>query len=83
MPHKASRCEAAFGWHALLPSAYTSSAVAAVQPARTASGWASGVYEGTMKSTGTLNMNTTAGVMTAAVYAARGEPLLPRNRSDR
>jgi hypothetical protein len=35
--------------------------------ARTSGGWASGVYEGTMQSTGTLNVNTTAGVMTAAV----------------
>ena len=75
--------KAAFGWHALLPSAYTSSAVGAVEPSRSTGGWASGVYEQTKKSTGTLNVNTTAGVMTAAVYAARGEPLLARTRSDR
>ena len=68
--------KAAYGWHALLPSEYTAEAVKAVQPARSAGGWSSGVYEGTKKSTDTLNVNTAAVIMTAALYAARGEPML-------
>ena len=68
--------KAAFAWHALLPSAYTKEAVRAVMPARSVAGWSSGVYEGTQKSTGTLNINTAAVIMTAASYAVTGEPML-------
>jgi hypothetical protein len=73
--------KAAFAWHALFPSAYTRQAVDTVQPAGTPGGWASGVYERTNRSTGTLNVNTEAGVMTAAVYALYGEPMLARSRT--
>ena len=73
--------KAAFAWHALFPSSYTRQAVDAVQPASTPRGWASGVYERTTRSTGTLNVNTEAGVMTAAVYALYGEPMLTRSRT--
>lgn len=70
--------KAAFGWHALTPSAYTRRALKAVAPARGAQGWASGVYENSTRSTGTLNVNTAAVVMSAALYALRGEPMLER-----
>jgi hypothetical protein len=70
--------KAAFGWHALVPSDYTRRLVQAVEPAMGANGWSSGVYEKTTRSTGTLNVNTAAVVMTAAVYSLRREPLLAR-----
>jgi hypothetical protein len=73
--------KAAFGWHALLPSDYTRRALLAVEPARGAQGWSSGVYENSARSTRTLNVNTAAVVMTAAVYALRGEPLLNRGNA--
>jgi hypothetical protein len=67
--------KAAFAWHVLLPRQYTRLAVQAVQPARTANGWASGVFEGTATSTGTLNINTAAVILTAALYDRRGRPI--------
>jgi hypothetical protein len=75
--------KAAFAWHALYPSDYTRQAVAAVRPAQTPGGWASGVYERSQRSTGTLNVNTEAVVMTAAVYAMHGKPLLAHSRAMR
>jgi hypothetical protein len=71
--------KAAFGWHALLPSDYTRAAVKAVAPSRGAQGWSSGVYERTTRSSGTVNVNTAAGVMTAALYALHDEPVLARS----
>jgi uncharacterized protein DUF3131 len=73
--------KAAFAWHALFPSAYTRQAVETVQPASSPGGWGSGVFEQTTRSTGTLNVNTEAAVMTAAVYAMYGEPMLTRSRT--
>jgi hypothetical protein len=61
--------KAAFGWHALLPSDYTMLAVRYVMPAMSAAGWASGVYEGTQRSTRSENLNTAAGILEAALYA--------------
>ena len=68
--------KAAIAWYALQPSAYTRRAIQAIEPARTPRGWTSGVYEDTKRSTDTLNVNTEAVVMTAALYALRGEPML-------
>lgn len=67
--------KAAYGWHALLPSAYTLQAVRAVAPATGPAGWASGVYE-RGGSTGVPNINTTAVVLEAALFARLGRPLL-------
>lgn len=68
----------AFGWDALLPSEFTHRAVAAVARARTARGWASGVYEGNGRSTGAVNVNTQAVILEAAVYRRHGKPFLAR-----
>lgn len=68
--------KAAYAWHALMPSAYTRSAIKAVQPSRDAGGWSSGVFEKSRASTRTHNVNTAAVIMTAALYALRGEPML-------
>jgi hypothetical protein len=64
--------KAAMGWLALLPGDYTRLAAATVEPARTREGWASGVYEGSGRSTGAANINTAAVILTAALYVARG-----------
>lgn len=66
-----------FGWHALLPGAYTELAVATVEPARTDSGWMSGVFEGNHRPTGTRDINTAALILEAALYDRRKAPLLP------
>jgi hypothetical protein len=68
--------KAAFAWRVLLPSAYTELALKTVVPARTLNGWSSGVYETSGKSTGTLNINTAAVILTAALVHATGAPLL-------
>ncbi|HEX6693206.1 MAG TPA: DUF3131 domain-containing protein [Longimicrobiales bacterium] len=69
--------KAALGWHALMPNAYTRLAVDHVTRTRTDAGWASGVYEDTGKSTGTLDINTSAVVLEAAAYQLRGgKPLI-------
>jgi hypothetical protein len=68
--------KAAFGWNAVLPSAYTQLVLRTVQPARTANGWGSGVYEGTLKPTGVPSLNTAALIMESALYKIRGRPLL-------
>jgi len=73
--------KAAFGWHALLPSKYTWRSVQTVQPAlHPQSGWASGVYEGTHKSTVTYSLNTAALILEAALYRKTGKPLIERRR---
>jgi ankyrin repeat protein len=68
--------KAAYAWNVLRPSAYTGLAVRTVAPALTAAGWGSGVYEGSGASTGTLNVNTAAVILTAALFQSRGTPLL-------
>ena len=69
--------KAAFGWHALLPSAYTWQGVQAVQPALDpAQGWASGVYEGSGESTQTWALNNSAVILEAAAYRRIGAPFL-------
>jgi hypothetical protein len=70
--------KAAFAWHALAPNAYTERVLKALNKARGANGWSSGVHETTFVSTATPNVNTAAVVMTAAVYRQRREPLLTR-----
>jgi hypothetical protein len=68
--------KAAFAWHVLLPSAYTTLALRTVAPARTPNGWSSGVFEASGKSTETFNINTAAVILTAALVHATGKPLL-------
>lgn len=70
--------KAAFGWHALLPSAYTWLAVQTVANAKTPAGWGAGVFEDGGRISGAENVNTAAIVLEAALYAARGRPLLVR-----
>jgi hypothetical protein len=69
--------KAAFAWHALIPSPYTLIALQAVQPsAIEGRGWGAGIYEGTLKPTGTPGINTEAVVLEAALYQMRGHPFL-------
>jgi Protein of unknown function (DUF3131) len=68
--------KAAYGWHALLPSQYTWSGVQRVEGARAAGGWGSGVFEESGRVSGAPNVNTAAVVLEAALYYARGRPLL-------
>ncbi|HUR91127.1 MAG TPA: DUF3131 domain-containing protein [Gemmatimonadaceae bacterium] len=63
----------AFGWHAVMPSAYTQRAQDLVARSRSASrGWASGVYEKTSASTETYDINTAAVILEAAAFQLRG-----------
>jgi hypothetical protein len=71
--------KAAFGWHALSPSAYTRRAIDAVRPAAGPAGWASGVYE-RGGSTNVPNINTAAVVLEAALFGRLGRPLLGDRR---
>lgn len=71
--------KAAYGWHALVPSAYTRRAIQAVRPAAGANGWASGVYE-RGGSTNVPNINTAAVVLEAALFERLGRPLLSETR---
>ena len=67
--------KAAFGWHALMPSAYTWQAVEHVQGARDPkAGWASGVFEETGASTETYTLNTAAVILEAAAYRRLQQP---------
>lgn len=69
--------KAAFGWHALLPSPYTTAALKAVQPAAIpGTGWGSGVYERTLRPTGEPSLNTAALILESAAYKLRGRPFL-------
>lgn len=74
-PHWVS-AKAALAWRALLPGDYTRKAIETVARAWSPRGWASGVYERTGRSTGTPNVNTQAVILEAAVFRARGRPLL-------
>jgi hypothetical protein len=67
--------KAAFGWNAVLPSAYTQLVLRTVQPAGTAAGWGSGVYEGTQRPTGVPSLNTAALIMESAYFKIRGKPI--------
>ena len=64
--------KAAFGYHALAPSAYTWQALQTVKYGGSAEGWTAGVFEGTKNSTKTYNLNTAAIVLEAAAYSKRG-----------
>jgi hypothetical protein len=68
--------KSAFAFLALRPTEYTDRAVRAVLPARTGRGWTSGTFEGTSRSTNTVDINTAAVIMTAAAYERRSRPLL-------
>ncbi len=68
--------KAAFGWHALLPSAYTLLGIERVAPARTERGWGAGVFEADGRVSGGENVNTAAVVLEAALYARTGRPLI-------
>lgn len=69
--------KAAFAWHALMPSRYTWLALDYVHPALDATnGWATGVFEGTRKSTETYTLNTAAVILEAAAYRKRGRPFI-------
>jgi hypothetical protein len=69
--------KAAFGWHALLPSDYTWSAVRAVLPSGASGrGWSAGVFERSRRATPGYNLNTAALVLEAAYFAHRGCPLI-------
>lgn len=67
----------AYSWHALLPSAYTALAVQTVAPAGVKGiGWGAGVYEGRGENTRGANVNTSGIILEAALYHARGRPLI-------
>jgi hypothetical protein len=66
----------AFGWHALLPSAYTWQAVQKVSAARTSNGWGAGVFEDSGRISGGENVNTAAVILEAALYTRIGRPLI-------
>ncbi len=68
--------KAAFGWNAVLPSAYTQLVMRTVRPAGTPDGWGSGVYEDTLQPTGVPSLNTAALIMESALYKTRGRPIL-------
>lgn len=73
--------KAAFAWHALLPSNYTWQATQAVLPSLDAkSGWATGVFEDSKKSTDTYSLNTAAMILEAALYRKTGKPLIAQAR---
>lgn len=72
--------KAAYGWHALLPSDYTWSAVKSVQRAgSTGRGWNAGVYEYSKRPTPMFNLNTAAVVLESVLYAKRGCALIKPN----
>lgn len=74
--------KAAFGWHALMPDAYTARAIEYVSPALDPTrGWATGVFERTRESTKTFDVNTAVVLMEIAYYQLRGKrPLIEAAR---
>ncbi|MEP6992749.1 MAG: DUF3131 domain-containing protein [bacterium] len=68
--------KAAFGYHALAPSAYTWRALQTVKYGGSTTGWTAGVFEGTKNSTKTFNLNTAAIVLESAAYMKRGCALI-------
>lgn len=75
--------KAAFGWHALMPDAYTARAVEYIAPAHDPQrGWATGVFEKTRESTKTWDVNTAIVLMEIAYYQLRGKrPLMEAARA--
>ena len=67
---------AAFGWHAIFPTPYSTKLVDAVRPLARAQGWLTGRSEVSGKPNETLLLNTNAEILEALHYRARG-PLLP------
>ena len=74
--------KSAFALHALMPSRYSALALERLAAADGPGGWASGVYEGTGRSTRTPNINTAAVILSAALVYQRGEPLLAQAKRD-
>jgi uncharacterized protein DUF3131 len=72
--------KSAFAFHALMPSQYTDLVMQRLGRAETPGGWASGIYERSGESTGNLNINTTAVILTAALVNQKGQPMLPSAR---
>jgi hypothetical protein len=73
--------KAAFGWHAIMPSEYTQKALdhVAATARNERRGWASGVYEGSGKSTEAFNINTASVVLEVAAFKLRGgRPLIQK-----
>jgi hypothetical protein len=69
--------KAAIGWHALVPSDYTWTALKAVEAARRANrGWSAGVIEGSGRPVRGVNINTVAVVLESAAFFNRGCPLV-------
>jgi hypothetical protein len=72
--------KSAFAFHALMPSQYTDLVVQRLGRAEMPGGWASGIYERSGESTGNLNINTTAVILSAALVNQKGQPMLPSAR---
>jgi uncharacterized protein DUF3131 len=69
--------KAAFGWHALFPSAYTWLALQTVKSAESPNvGWSAGVYERSRVRVQSNNLNTAAVILESAAYYMRGCPLI-------
>jgi hypothetical protein len=69
--------KAAFAWNAVLPSDYTAVALREVHEAHAgADFWHTGVFEGSRALTGSGALNTSAVILTAALYRERGERLM-------
>jgi hypothetical protein len=73
--------KSAFAFHVLMPTAYTDTAIHALGAAHSDRGWASGVYEGSGRTTGNISVNTAAVILEAALVDATGGPLLQANTS--
>lgn len=69
--------KAAYAWNAIYPSAYTRTALSSVSRARASGGWASGIYEGNGGVARSVNVNTNAVILQAALFHQQdGRPLL-------
>jgi hypothetical protein len=74
--------KAAFGWYALRPSFYTSMVLSEILDAAVLDGqWAAAVTEDSIAPIGAPNINTTAMILEAALYARDALPLLERVRT--
>lgn len=68
--------KAAFGWHALYRSEYTTQLITAVAPLHDpAKGWYAGLYEEGNKPNTSINANTNAVVLESLAYIAHGKLL--------
>jgi hypothetical protein len=69
--------KASYGWHALLPDAYTARAVEAVAPAvEIGQAIHSGVYEESGRRAGSANVNTAGVILQALLFRESGVPLI-------